>query len=155
VKPTAAAGNPRATGGGTFEEENFSGELGTSTLTFNAIEHNGSVSGHLEHQFRGANFTHQAKIDCLAITENQAVIGGHISNAETITFPDNSTLAIPEGTQVVFAVEDNGEGMGATPDRVSDVRVDVIFEGPDCHAPGSIPSETPRHPISGNIQVQA
>jgi hypothetical protein len=157
IMPATAAGNARATGGGTFEEENFTGEVGKSTFTFNAIQHtNGSVSGHLEYNFRGIDVTFKAKIDCLDISGNQAVIGGRISKAATIELPDGSTLEIPKGTQVVFAVADNGQGGGASPDLVSDVRVDVLFEGPDCHQPSPAPiPRVPTHPISGNIQVQA
>jgi hypothetical protein len=148
VTPAHAAGNARAAGGGTFQEEGAK-----STFTFNAVQHqDGSVNGHLEYNLRAEDLTFTAKIDCLDVRDNVAVLGGRISKAETIVFPDGTTLEIPKGTPVVFAVEDNGQGRGAAPDRVSNVRIDVFFPGPTCD---KTTDRKPLFPISGNIQVQA
>ena len=70
-----AAGNPKATGGGTTEE------LGEkSTFSFNAVEKpDGSVSGHMLYNFRGGDVIIHMDIDCLNITGNSAKLSGVVT----------------------------------------------------------------------------
>lgn len=141
---TFAEGNAHATGGGTFTED---GER--STFTFNAIQlPDGTVAGHFVYVYRAADILLRATVDCLDIRGNVAVIGGRTSQEVVV----GGTWVIPEGTQIVFAVEDNGEGGDAAPDRVSNVRVDTSYEGPTCR---ETVDRLPLWPIDGNVQVAA
>jgi hypothetical protein len=133
-----ASGNPSATGGGTTQE------LGeTSTFTFNAVQRpDGSVTGHLVYQFRGADLTIHMDIDCLSISGNIARLSGEVTHVQ-----GDPPSYIFVGQDAEFTVQDNGEGGQAPPDLFSDVS---LFTGASCtdgFAPG------PYLPTSGNIQV--
>ncbi len=70
----------------------------------------GSVSGQYNLTFEGGIFRLQAEVTCLRVVGNQAWIGGVIKS---------STNPARVGREGGFLVEDNGEGGGAAPDRVS------------------------------------
>ena len=135
--PASAAGNPRATGGGTTEE---GGEQ--STFVFNAVQHkDGTVTGQLVYHLRTADLTIHLDVDCLAIVGNRATTGG-----ETRKVAGN-TAAYPYvvvGAPAVFQVEDNGEGGDAPPDRISD----LTYVQPGCQD-----GPPPDLPIAGNIHL--
>ena len=97
----ASQGNPSATGGGTTEE------LGEkSTFVFNAVQHkDGTVTGHLVYQFRGADNTIKMDIDCLNIIGTQATMSGTVTKVT-----GDAPAFIFEGQKAVFKAQDNGEG---------------------------------------------
>lgn len=71
----------------------------------------GSVSGQWHDQFAEGSGIHVA-VDCLAVSGNQAVIGGVITNATG--FVDGF-----EGTRAVTSVQDNGTSSNDAADRLS------------------------------------
>ncbi len=80
-------------------------------LQFSAIAMaDGSVSGQYNLTFEGGIFRLQAEVTCLRVVGNQAWIGG---------VNKSSTNPARVGREGGFIVEDNGEGKGAVPDRVS------------------------------------
>ena len=138
--PLAAAGNPRATGGGTTVE------LGEkSTFVFNAVKHSdGTVNGHLVYQFRGGDISIHMTLDCLNIIGgNTAEMAGVVTEVHGAVIPS----FIFVGQHGEFAVTDNGQGNGAPPDLISDL---FLFAAADCG--GGV--ATPYLPVDGNIQVQ-
>ena len=81
-------------------------------LQFSAIaKADGSVSGQYNLTFEGSgNNRVHAEVTCLRVVGNQAWIGGVIKS---------SNIPARVGREGGFLVEDNGEGRGAAPDRVS------------------------------------
>jgi hypothetical protein len=148
--PVFAASGPRVSGGGTFEETGQTGQIQTSTFTFNAItQGNGRVAGHLVYHWRAENTTWHVDINCLQVVGNQAALGGTLT--KVIGTPSDPNFF--EGQEVLFVVQDNGEGGSAPPDSVTN----VFYNAPPCDLPGLFPLPpfvTFDFPISGNIQVQ-
>jgi hypothetical protein len=135
----APAGSPRATGGGTTEED---GEK--STFVFNAIQNkNGTVNGHLVYTTRYDNIRTKMDIDCLNIVGNNAIMSGVITEVKG----DNIPAFIFVGQRAEFQVEDNGEGGDDAPDLISNLNL-----GPNASC--NLIAPTPYLPIDGNIQVQ-
>ncbi len=108
VSPNFSAGN------GVTDQATGSGVRTGSIrhLQFSAIaKADGSVSGQYNLTFEGSgNLRLHAEVTCLRVVGNQAWIGG-VNKSST-----NPAIVGREGG---FIVEDNGEGSGAAPDRVS------------------------------------
>jgi hypothetical protein len=110
------------------------------TFAFSAVERSdGTVTGQALLQARLVDATGHIEIDCLNVVGNVALISG--------TGRDGTTRA--------FAVEDNGEGGTASPDRIT-----LVFSGP-FFTPGVCMVLTPADaapllmPIEeGNVQVR-
>jgi len=139
VRSAVAAGPTSATGAGTLT---VLGEL--RNFGFSAVAVHGTIQGQAQLDNRGQNLTDHLDIDCLKVVGNTAVISGVITKS-------NSGL---EGDTGVFAVQDNGEGNNAAPDRLSL----VFFYGPQYA--GTLCTfftfnNFPTSPIEGgNIQVR-
>ncbi len=84
---------------------------GLRTFAFSAIKHeDGTVSGNAQLNNRATNIKTHVEVDCLRVEGNRAVIGGVVTK---------STDTSREGTRVIFAVIDNGEGNDDPPDQIS------------------------------------
>ncbi len=133
----ALAGPPvhSATGGGTVDWPG-----GRVTYGFTAqIDAAGVVTGQAEFVHRDAGITNHVVINCLTVVDNTAWLGG------TITFSSNPTLV---GKDIVWEVQDNGQGIAAPPDMVSNVQPGV--------APGTCNSQPALGLVpwtNGNVQV--
>ncbi len=106
----ALADGPSASGHG-----NLSGGGELRTFSFTAVTHkDGTVTGEAQLDNRGLPNTISGKfhlvLDCAVISGNTAVISGTITN---------STVPSLEGDTGIFAVQDNGEGANASPDKIS------------------------------------
>lgn len=96
----------KASGGGTVDWP-----LARATYGFNAqIDAAGVVKGQAEFQHRDAGIRNHVEINCLTVVGNDAWLGGIITSS-----------SIPElvGVQILWRVQDNGEGNAATPDMTS------------------------------------
>ena len=99
----AAPAVHKASGGGTVDWP-----LARVTYGFNAqIDADGVVKGEAEFQHRDADVRNHVEINCLTVVGNDAWLGGVIRSSN-----------IPElvGVQILWRVQDNGEGASATPD---------------------------------------
>jgi len=134
----ALAGPPvhSATGGGTVDWPG-----GRVTYGFTAqIDAAGVVTGQAEFQHRDSGITNHVVINCLTVVGNTAWLGG------TITISSDPTLV---GVEIVWEVQDNGQGNAASPDQVSNVQPEV--------APGTCNSQPALGLIPwthGKVQVQ-
>ncbi len=112
VSAAAGGGNPAASG-----HANLSvGDGQTRTFSFTAVQHpDGTVTG--QAQVKNPSFpirVHFA-IDCLEFHGgNRVVASGPVTHSS-----DPGTIAV--GRISVFAVEDNGEGANAAPDRITTI----------------------------------
>ena len=98
----------RASGGGTVE---YGGALNTHAFTAQ-IDANGNVKGQAEFQMRYIDTTIHAELNCLAVVGHDAWIGG------TITRSSNPAV-VGLGLDILFRVQDNGEGDAHPPDMTS------------------------------------
>ena len=111
---SAAAGgeNPGASG-----HANLSvGDGQTRTFSFDAVQHaDGTVTGQVEVNNPSFPIRVHSEIDCLKFDGgNRIIASGPITQSS-----DPGTIAI--GRIGVFAVEDNGEGADAAPDRITTI----------------------------------
>ena len=116
-------------------------------LQFSAIAMaDGSVSGQYNLTFEGSgNARFHAEVTCLRVVGNQAWIGGVIKS---------STNPARVGREGGFLVEDNGEGGGAPPDRVSLMFVNLDPGGAAAVCAGDTGIDrTLRDIDKGNVQV--
>ena len=124
-----------ATGSGHMQ---LGGEL--RTFSFSAVERNdGSVTGQAQLQARLVDSTSHVEIDCLNVVGNVAIVSGTLDS----------------GITGAFAVEDNGEGGNAPPDRITLLNTGPFFTPGICKfltpavvAPFLLPIE------KGNVQVR-
>ena len=79
-------------------------------------------------------------VDCLNVIGNYAIVSGVVTQTSDPT-------AVPEGTQAIFAVVDNGNGHG---DFASIANFYPVGIGPDC----SVPSEFDLVRVHGNFTVR-
>ena len=125
----------QATGGGTVDDHGVH-----DTHAFAArIDGSGNVFGEAEFQLRSLGLTMHVDVACLSVVGNNAWLSG------TITTSSDRTRV---GQQVLFRVEDNGEGEGAT-DRTS--RIAIGLTVPPCTTTpplGLVPW------TNGNVQVK-
>jgi hypothetical protein len=116
---TAAAPSPAAeylaqsaTGSGQFEFTWVNGVTALRTFAFEAhTSSSGSTSGQAEVKNRAEDLRLHIQIDCLNVIGNIAVMSGTVSS---VTGAGNSV-----GDPVIFAAQNNGEGSGAAPDRIT------------------------------------
>ena len=81
------------------------------TFGFSAVMHaDGTVTGHAEAQARQDPNRWQVDVNCLKVVGNVAIVSG---------FTTRHTVASDVGWTGGFAVEDNGEGPGVPPDRIT------------------------------------
>jgi hypothetical protein len=143
--PTASAApvTQSASGQGTLFLQTPTGS-GNRTFSFNAeTRGDGTTVGHAElvNRFNGT-VTHIA-VDCLRVIGNVASISGQVTQTNSPPFETYS--------EVVFSVQDNGEGAGAPPDLLSFAFFDLPQPGFDCHDqlfPPTMPI------LNGNVQVR-
>ncbi len=108
----AAGGNPKASGHANLTV----GDGLTRTFSFTAVRHaDGTVTG--QGQVNNPSFPIRIHfgIDCLKFDgDNRVIASGPITQSSD---PDT----IDEGRIAVFAVEDNGAGVNAPPDRITTI----------------------------------
>jgi hypothetical protein len=82
------------------------------TFAFSATQAaDGSASGQAQIDNRSSGFRGHIAVDCMNVFGNVAVMSGVLTQ---------STLSsLPVGTDVFFAVQDNGEGPSAPPDEIT------------------------------------
>ncbi len=108
----AGGGNPAASG-----HANLSvGDGQTRTFSFTAVQHrDGTVTGQGEVNNPSFPIRVHFTIDCLKFGEgNRVIASGPVTQSS-----DPDTIGI--GRISVFAVEDNGEGANAAPDRITTI----------------------------------
>ena len=126
-----------ASGGGTVE---YAGTLNTHSFTAQ-IDADGNVKGQAEFQLRYIDATVHAEVNCLEVVGNDAWIGG------TITRSSNPAV-VGLGLDILFRVQDNGEGNASPPDLTSQ----LVW--------GAVPSCNTTPPLglnewtNGNVQVK-
>ena len=129
-----------ATGSGHFMTE---GQL--RTFTFSAIEHaDGRVTGqaHFYNRARG-NRVH-FEVTCLNVVGNTAYMSGPVKNAKQSNEPENASG--------IWSVQDNGEGAGSPPDKVSFLAIIPASSGvANCRTAAPPPTNTVEE---GNVQVR-
>jgi hypothetical protein len=83
------------------------------TFSFQAhVMPDGSVQGELDNHNRQGGFVNHGDIDCMRlIGTNGAVMSGRSARS--------TNPASPEGSVLIFRVEDNGEGSDAATDRIT------------------------------------
>lgn len=112
VSAAAGGGNPGASG-----HANLSvGDGLTRTFSFTAVQHrDGTVTGQGEVNNPSFPIRVHFTIDCLKFGEgNRVIASGPVTQSS-----DPGTIGI--GRISVFAVEDNGEGANAAPDRITTI----------------------------------
>ncbi|MEO8227509.1 MAG: hypothetical protein ABI637_08760 [Gemmatimonadota bacterium] len=114
----AGAASPnvhRVTGGGRLDLTAFGPHLSPETYGINAsIDAEGTMRGQVEIQFSDPAVTLHVEVTCLSVSGNDAWIGGAVTHTSDPT-------GHPEGVELIFRVQDNGEGRGAPADRMSGV----------------------------------
>jgi hypothetical protein len=136
-----------ASGGGTVEYE---GALNTHQFAAQ-VDADGNVKGQAEFQLRYIDTTIHAEVNCLEVVGNDAWIGG------TITRSSNPAV-VGVGLDILFRVEDNGEGNDQVLKRAQVRRIP-----PDMTSHlvwGAVPSCKTTPPLfltewtNGNVQVR-
>lgn len=145
VLTTAAPGAPNpvqssATGSG---HRISSGEF--RSFSFSAVRYaDGTATGEAQVYPRSLDAFAHITIDCLELLpSNRAHMSG------TVTTTSDPTVFIP-GEYVHFAVEDNGEGKSALPDRVTGIPEN---EPVRCDS-GQLPTSNFSNVLRGNVQVR-
>ena len=145
VLPTAAPGASKqvessATGSG---HRISGGEL--RSFSFSAVRYtDGSASGQAQVYPRSLDAFAHIAIDCL-----QLLPGNRAHMSGTVTHTSDPSVFIA-GEYVHFAVEDNGEGNAAPPDRITGVPEN---EPVRCDS-GQLPSSAFNPIVRGNVQVR-
>lgn len=111
--------------GGVMERVTGSGHLHDPgddhyrTFSFNATMRDGTVSGEFELQNHGDGqvVDLHGDVTCFTIDGDQAWMGGTVE----IGFVDPGPLPPEDQYDVIWAVEDNGQGMNADPDRITEM----------------------------------
>jgi hypothetical protein len=113
--PGSTAAEPptqSASGSGQFQYTDDTGATGWRTFAFEAHRSaDGTASGTAVVKNRATGQAVHARIDCLNVIGNVAVMSGTATSA---TGPGNT-----DGDTEIFGVQDNGVGAGAPPDRVT------------------------------------
>jgi len=112
------------------------------TFSFTAkTDIDGTSSGEAQLQARQADNRLHMNIDCLVVSGNQATMSGTVTQSTDPAF---------ENSDFLFAVEDNGEGKKAPPDRLSLVFLFGTGSGVNCQNTAIAPDTDIER---GNIQV--
>jgi hypothetical protein len=108
----AASGNPSASGHANITV----GDGQTRTFSFTAVQHmDGTVTGQGTVNNPSFPIRVHFEIDCLKFDgDNRVIASGPVTQSS-----DPDTVAV--GRIAVFAVEDNGEGVNASPDRITTI----------------------------------
>lgn len=117
------------------------GELRSLSFSANQLP-DGTAGGQAQINARSLDAFAHIAIDCLEVTGNIAHMSG------TVVQTSDPTVFLPD-EYVHFAVQDNGEGADAPPDRVSGIPVDEPFRCDD-----STPPTLTRVVVRGNLQVR-
>lgn len=100
-----------ATGSGQLEFTT-DGVTALRTFAFEAtMASDGSVTGQAQIDNRSVPGRLHIKIDCLNVIGTSAVMSGTITSS--------TEAGVPAGASSIFAVQDNGEGAGSAPDRIT------------------------------------
>jgi hypothetical protein len=113
ASPSPAAGNvtQSATGSGQLEFTT-DGVTALRTFAFEATKaSDGSVTGEAQIDNRSVPGRLHIQIDCLNVVGNDAVMSGTITSS--------TEAGVPVGASSIFGVQDNGEGAGSAPDRIT------------------------------------
>lgn len=141
VAPAPGAPNPvvnSATGSG---HRISGGEF--RSFSFSATKRaDGTTKGQAQVNPRSLDAFAHIAIDCLAVDGNVAHMSG------VVTHTSDPTVFVPN-EQVHFAVEDNGEGVGDPPDRVTG-----IPENEPLTCNDALPSAAFNPIIRGNVHVR-
>ena len=122
---------------GTFRSFSFSAREGAD----------GTVKGQLQLNSRGFDVFVHINIDCLRVVGNVAFMSGRITHSSN---PAEGVV----GELNRWAVEDNGEGNGGTPDRVTSIPANPTNDPTQtCEAENNPPTPT-RLVQRGNVQVR-
>lgn len=114
---------------------------GRSTYAFHAsMDADGTVKGKFDLHFSNLDATVHGDIVCLSVTGNVARVIGRVTRAEGA----NAATLPP---YFAWLAEDNGEGAGAEPDRVS------LFRPTTQPAPCTSGLLLPTEWTNGNVQV--
>ena len=114
------------------------------SFSFGAVRFaDGTARGQAEVYPRGLDAFAHIAIDCLEVSGNLAHMSG------VVTHTSDPTVFIP-GEYVHFAVEDNGEGAAASPDRITGIPEN---EPVRCDS-GQLPSSSFSNIIRGDVQVR-
>jgi hypothetical protein len=112
------------------------------TFAFAAVQRaDGTVSGQAQLDARAFPARVHMRVTCLRIEGNIAYVSGVNTNADPAFF---------EGVWAIFAVQDNGEGAGSPPDRVTQ------FHPAQVQGPAACLTESPSDFMDvgqGNVQV--
>jgi hypothetical protein len=118
------------------------GEL--RSFSFSAVRYaDGTAGGQAQVYPRSLGGFAHIVIDCLEVTGNVAHMSGHV------THTSDPTLFLPN-EHVHFAVEDNGQGNSAQPDRVTGIPANEPLRCDD----GQLPSSNFSEIVRGNVQVR-
>jgi hypothetical protein len=113
--PSWAAGEAivqSVTGSGQFDYTSDTGITALRTFALEATKSgDGTVNGQAQVNNRATGQTLNIRIDCLNLIDDIAVISGIATSA---TGPENT-----DGDAEILAVQDNGQGTNAAPDRVT------------------------------------
>ena len=146
----AVAGGPSivasATGSGHFQYPSPTGGTALRTFSFEAHAYSdGTVSGNAQVKNRATDQTLNIHIDCLNVLGNIAVVSGIAWSA---TGPGNTN-----GDDAIFAVEDNGQGAAAAPDKVTYAYTGTGLVCTGVHSPADLDPSLFYDVEGGNIQV--
>lgn len=114
------------------------------SFSFSAVRYlDGTARGQAQVYPRGLDAFAHIAIDCLEVSGNVAHMSG------VVTHTSDPTVFIP-GEYVHFAVEDNGEGAAASPDRITGIPESEPLR---CDG-GQLPSSNFSNILRGNVQVR-
>ena len=135
-----------ATGSGQFHYTSDTGVTDLRTFSFEARQFDdGTVSGNAQVKNRATDQTLNIHVDCLKVLGNIAVVSGIAWSA---TGPGNTN-----GDGAIFAVEDNGQGANAAPDRVTYAYTGSGLVCTDFNSPADLNPSLFYDVEGGNIQI--
>jgi hypothetical protein len=119
---------------------------GQRLFTFHARDRgDGTVKGSYRIKFTATGLFVSVDVTCVAVVGNTGWVGGRIA--------DSNIPGVRIGTVSYFYAIDNGEGAGASPDRVSSARLNDV-DGEDIRFCTERPLLLPSFDIQeGNVQV--
>ena len=143
--PTASAEPTRQSATGSDQLH-----LGLPLRTFSFTAHvgtDGTATGEAQIDNRASGARDHFEIDCLNVLGNIAVVSGIAWSA---TGPGNTN-----GDGAIFAVEDNGQGATAAPDRVTYAYTGSGLVCTDVHSPADLDPSLFYDAEGGNIQIHS